>query len=97
MRHYDWPDANSLAVFMVMGRHHCGVTDCCGPITAKQRVQIDHLTANLAGLDRHPEPMMECEHPDLKVSRDGEFYREECPDCGYKYEIDEDENERSIR
>lgn len=29
--------------------------------------------------------MTDCEHPDMVCTQDGEYYNEECPDCGYTF------------
>ena len=33
--------------------------------------------------------MDDCDHANLVVERDGEYYRERCPDCGWVREVDE--------
>jgi len=33
---------------------------------------------------------MECHHPNMVCTQDGEYYREECPDCGYTYESEDE-------
>lgn len=54
MRPYEWPEAYTLATFLVLGCHHCFVEDCCGPVSSEEYEQIEELAANLAGLDSYP-------------------------------------------
>lgn len=44
---YEWPEAFDLAVFMVLDRHHCLVSACCGPIGPEEWQEIEELAMDL--------------------------------------------------
>ncbi len=49
MFNYDWPEAYEMAIVAVLGRCHCGVSDCCGELSPDQEQQIFDMAMDLVG------------------------------------------------